>query len=61
MLEGIIEPSMKKEDYRSRMINLAVSQKVRDVIKSKVKIEEKEVSSEEFFKLVAEHNDKHHH
>jgi trigger factor len=61
MLEGIIEPSMKKEDYRSRMINLAVSQKVRDIIKSKVKIEEKEVSSEEFFKLVAEHNEKHHH
>lgn len=61
MLENIIEPSMKKEDYRSRMINLAVSQKVRDVIKNKVKIEEKEVSSEEFFKLVAEHNEKHHH
>jgi hypothetical protein len=52
---------MKKEDYRSRMINLAVSQKVRDVIKSKVKIEEKEVSSEAFFKIVAEHNDQHHH
>lgn len=61
MLESIIEPSMKKEDYRSRMINLAVSQKVRDVIKSKVKIEEKEVSSEEFFKLVAQHNEAHHH
>lgn len=61
MLEGIIEPSMKKEDYRSRMINLAVSQKVRDVIKGKVTIEEKTVSSEEFFKLVAEHNQNHHH
>lgn len=61
MLENIIEPSMKKEDYRSRMINLAVSQKVRDVIKSKVTIEEKAVSSEDFFKLVAEHNEKHHH
>lgn len=61
MLEGIIEPSMKKEDYRSRMINLAVSQKVREVIKSKVKIEEKEVSSEEFFELVAKHNQEHNH
>lgn len=61
MLESIIEPSMKKEDYRSKMINLAVSQKVREVIKSKVKVEEKEVSSEEFFKLVAEHNEAHHH
>ncbi len=61
MLEGIIEPSMKKEDYRSRMINLAVSQKVREVIKSKVKIVEKEVSSEEFFELVAKHNEEHKH
>lgn len=61
MLESIIEPSMKKEDYRSKMINLAVSQKVRDVIKNKVKVEEKEVSSEEFFKLVAAHNEAHHH
>lgn len=61
MLESMIEPSMKKEDYRSRMINLAVSQKVRDIIKSKVTIEEKPVSSEEFFKLVAEHNENHHH
>ncbi|MES2691259.1 MAG: trigger factor [Bacteroidota bacterium] len=61
MLESIIEPSMKKEDYRSKMINLAVSQKVRDVIKSKVKVEDKEVTSEEFFKLVAEHNEGHHH
>lgn len=61
MLESIIEPSMKKEDYRSKMINLAVSQKVRDVIKSKVKVEDKEVTSEEFFKLVAEHNEAHHH
>lgn len=61
MHEGIIEPSMKKEDYRSKMINLAVSQKVREVIKSKVTIEDKEVSSEEFFKLVAKHNEEHHH
>jgi trigger factor len=61
MLEGIIEPSMKKEDYRSRMINLAVSQKVREVIKSKITIAEKEVSTEEFFKIVATHNEEHHH
>lgn len=61
MLEGIIEPSMKKEDYRSRMINLAVSQKVREVIKSKVTIEEKSVSQEEFTALVTKHNENHHH
>jgi trigger factor len=61
MLERIIEPSMQKEDYRSRMINLAVSQKVRDVIKSKVSIKEQEIDSEEFFKVVAKHNEEHHH
>ncbi len=60
MLAGIVEPSMKKEDYRSKMINLAVSQKVREVIKSKIKIVEKEVSSEEFFSIVADHNKNHH-
>lgn len=61
MLESIIEPSMKKEEYRSRMINLAVSNKVREVLKSKVTIETKSVSSEEFFKLVQDHNALHHH
>jgi len=61
MLERIIEPSMQKEDYRSRMINLAVSQKVREVIKSKVSIKEQEIDSEEFFKVVAKHNEEHHH
>lgn len=61
MLEGIIAPSLKKEDYRSKMINLAVSQKVREVIKQKITIAEKEVSSEEFYKIVADHNAEHHH
>jgi trigger factor len=60
MLESIVGPSLQKEDYRSRMINLAVSQKVREVLKTKVSIATQEVSSEEFFKIVAEHNEKHH-
>jgi trigger factor len=60
MLAGIIEPSLKKEDYRSRMINLAVSQKVRDLIKDKVKVEEKTIDHETFVKVITEHNQKHH-
>ncbi len=61
MLESIIEPSMKKEDYRSKMINLAVSQKVREVIKSKITIAEQKVSSKEFIDIVTKHNEQHHH
>jgi trigger factor len=60
LLESIVGPSLQKEDYRSKMINLAVSQKVREVLKSKVSVATQEVSSEEFFKIVAEHNEKHH-
>lgn len=60
MLASIVEPSLKKEDYRSRMINIAVSNKVREVLKSKVKVEEKSIDAESFFKIVADHNAKHH-
>ena len=60
LLNSIIEPSLKKEDYRSKMINIAVSNKVRDIVKSMITIEQKEVSSEEFFKIVTAHNSKHH-
>lgn len=60
LLESIVGPSLQKDDYRSKMINLAVSQKVREVLKSKVSLATQEVSSEEFFKIVAEHNEKHH-
>lgn len=61
MLERIIEPSMQKEDYRSRMINLAVSQKVRDVLKSKITISEQDINTEDFYKLVTKHNQDHKH
>ncbi len=60
MLESIVEPSLKKEDYRSRMINLAVSNKVREIVKSKITINTKEVNADDFVKLVQEHNSKHH-
>lgn len=60
MLESIVGPSLQKDDYRSKMINLAVSQKVREVLKSKVKVNTQMVSSEEFFKIVSAHNEAHH-
>jgi trigger factor len=60
MLLSIVEPSLKKEDYRSRMINLAVSQKVRELVKGKVKIDEKEIDHDTFVKIITEHNQKHH-
>jgi trigger factor len=60
LLNSIIEPSLQKEDYRSKMINLAVSNKVRNIVKSLITVETKEVSAEEFYKLVGDHNAKHH-
>lgn len=61
MLLSIVEPSLKKEDYRSRMINLAVSNKVREIVKGKITIETKEIDNETFVKIITEHNQKHHH
>lgn len=60
MLESIVGPSLQKDDYRSKMINLAVSQKVREVLKTKISVNTQQVTSEEFFKIVAEHNANHH-
>jgi len=60
MLASIVEPSLKKEDYRSRMINVAVSNKVREILKSKVGVSIQMVTADDFFKIVAEHNEKHH-
>ncbi|MFA6260754.1 MAG: trigger factor [Bacteroidia bacterium] len=61
MLASIVEPSLKKDDYRSRMINIAVSNKVREVLKTKISVNTQIVTSEEFFKQVTAHNEKHHH
>ncbi len=60
LLNSIIEPSLKKDDYRSKMVNLAVSNKVRAIVKSLITIETKDVSADEFVKLVTNHNQKHH-
>jgi len=61
LLNSIIEPSLKKEDYRSKMINLAVSNKVRNIAKSLVSVEMKELTADEFTAIISEHNSKHHH
>lgn len=60
LINQLIEPSLKKEDYRSKMINSAVKIKVNATVKSLITIEEKEVSKEEFMKIVEEHNHAHH-
>jgi trigger factor len=60
LLLSIVEPELKKEEYRSRMINIAVSRKVRELAKSLITIEEKEIGSAEFLQLVEEHNKAHH-
>lgn len=60
LINQLIEPSLKKEDYRSKMINSAVKIKVNATVKELITIEEKEVGKEEFMKIVEEHNHAHH-
>jgi trigger factor len=60
LINQLIEPSLKKEDYRSRMINSAVKIKVNAAVKDMISVEEKLVSKDEFMKIVEEHNAAHH-
>jgi trigger factor len=60
LINQLIEPSLKKEDYRSKMINAAVKTKVNAAVKDLITIEEKEVNKDEFMKIVEEHNHAHH-
>jgi len=60
LINQLIEPSLKKEDYRSKMINSAVKMKVNAAVKSMITINEKEVSKEEFMKIIEDHNRAHH-
>jgi trigger factor len=61
LINQLIEPSLKKEDYRSRMINSAVKIKVNAAVKEMITVEEKLVTKEEFMQIVEEHNAAHHH
>lgn len=60
LINQLIEPSLKKEEYRSRMINSAVKMKVNEAVKSMITIEDKEISKEEFMTIVESHNQAHH-
>lgn len=61
LLMSIVEPQLKKDDFRSRMINMAVRQKVNNWLLNTIQIDVKEVSSEEFYKIMEAHNHQHHH
>ena len=61
ILNSIIEPQLQKEDFRSRMINVAARNKVNDYLLNTITKDVKEVSVEEFNAIIAEHNSKHHH
>lgn len=51
---------LKDNNYRSRMINMAIETKVINTMKTLVNIEEQELSMEEFKEKMREHNEKHH-
>lgn len=61
LLLSIVEPQLKKEDFRSRMINVAARTKVNEYILNTVTIETKTVPTEEFNQIISQHNNKHHH
>ncbi|MDP1726939.1 MAG: trigger factor [Bacteroidota bacterium] len=60
LLLSIVEPQLKKEDFRSRMINVAARSKVNEYLMQTITIVPNEVSAEEFFAIMETHNHKHH-
>jgi trigger factor len=60
LINQLIEPSLKKEDYRNKMFSSAVKIKVNAAVKEMITIEEKLVSKDEFMQIVEEHNAAHH-
>lgn len=60
LLMSIVEPQLKKDDFRSRMINVAVRKKVNEFILNTVTINTQVVSVDEFNSIIQEHNHKHH-
>lgn len=61
VMMSIVEPQLKKEDFRSRMINVAARTKVNEYILNTVTIETKAVPTDEFNQIISQHNNKHHH
>lgn len=60
ILMSIVEPQLQKEDFRSRMINVAVRSKVNQWLLDTITIETKEITGEEFTKVMEAHNHQHH-
>ncbi|MDZ4666326.1 MAG: trigger factor [bacterium] len=60
ILMSLVEPQLQKEDFRSRMINMAVREKVNTWLLNTITIETKEVSIDEFNKIMETHNHQHH-
>jgi len=60
ILMSIVEPQLQKEDFRSRMINVAVRLKVNEWLLNTITIENKEISADEFTKVMQAHNQQHH-
>jgi trigger factor len=51
-LEGFAQQMLTKEEDRNRLYSKKVEDKIMDVVKSKVNVEEKTVSKEEFDKML---------
>jgi len=60
ILMSIVEPQLQKEEFRSKMINVAVRLKVNQWLLDTITIETKEVSADEFTKIMEAHNSQHH-
>ena len=60
LLLSIVEPQLKKEEFRSRMINVAARSKVNEYLMQTITIIPNEVSAEEFINIMETHNHKHH-
>lgn len=59
-LETYAKEQLKDQNYRSRMLNMAIETKVINALKNMVTIEEKELPIDDFFKKMKEHSDRHH-
>lgn len=60
-LDKISEENLKDNNYRSKILNAAIVKRVNEALKSMVTVEEVQISSEEFFKMMEEHRAMHHH
>ena len=55
------DDSLKKRDYVEQMNDIAIRRKVYNQVKTIVTFNEKQVSIDEFYKMIEEHNHQHQH